>query len=69
MAKSRELSYSSAMTELEEIIGSLESEEVDVDALAEKVARASFLVKFCRERLKGAEEEVKKIVSDMEQIN
>jgi exodeoxyribonuclease VII small subunit len=69
MARSKELSYSSALAELEEIIGSIESEEVDVDALAEKVARASFLIKFCRERLKGSEEEIKKIVSDIEQIN
>jgi len=69
MAKSKELNYSVAQAELEEIIRTLESEEVDVDELAEKVARASFLVRFCRERLKGAEEEVRKIVSDMEQIN
>jgi exodeoxyribonuclease VII small subunit len=69
MAKSKELSYSVALTELEEIICSLESEEVDVDALAEKVARAAFLIAFCRERLKGTEEEVRKIVSDMEQTN
>jgi exodeoxyribonuclease VII small subunit len=69
MARSKELNYSSALAELEEIIESIESEEVDVDALAEKVARASFLIKFCRERLKGSEEEIKKIVSDIEQLN
>jgi exodeoxyribonuclease VII small subunit len=69
MARSKELSYSSALAELEEIVCSIESEEIDVDALAEKVARASFLIKFCRERLKGSEEEIKKMVLDMEQIN
>jgi exodeoxyribonuclease VII small subunit len=69
MAKSKGLDYSVALTELEGIICSLESEEVDVDALAEKIARAAFLITFCRERLKATEEEVKKIVLDMEQIN
>jgi|WetSurMetagenome_2_1015567.scaffolds.fasta_scaffold00217_7 exodeoxyribonuclease VII small subunit len=67
MAKSRELSYSVALAELEEIIRGIETEEIDVDALAEKVARAAFLIGFCRDRLKGAEEDVGKIVSGMEQ--
>jgi exodeoxyribonuclease VII small subunit len=66
MAREKELNYSSALAELEDIIAGLESEAVDVDALAEKVKRASFLVRFCKERLKGTEEEVKKIVAEME---
>lgn len=66
MAKNKELTYSAALAELEEIIGAIESEDVDVDALAEKVKRAAVLIGFCRERLKGTEEEVKKIVTDMQ---
>lgn len=66
MAKGKELTYSAALAELEEIIEAVESEAVDVDALAEKVKRASVLISFCRERLKGTEEEVKKIVTDMQ---
>ena len=66
MARSNELRYDAALAELEEIIGSIESETVDVDTLAERVKRASLLIKFCKDRLKGAEEEVGKIVSGME---
>jgi exodeoxyribonuclease VII small subunit len=66
MAKGKELNYSTALAELEEIIGSIESDAVDVDTLAEKVKRASFLIRFCKDRLKGTEEDVKKIVSEME---
>ncbi len=66
MARSKELSYGAALAELEEIIGSIESDAVDVDTLAEKVKRAALLISFCKERLKGAEEEVKKIVSEIE---
>jgi exodeoxyribonuclease VII small subunit len=66
MAKTNEINYSTALGELEEIIESIESDEVDVDTLAEKVKRASFLIGFCKDKLKGTEEEVKKIVSEME---
>jgi exodeoxyribonuclease VII small subunit len=66
MGKAKELSYSGAMAELEEIVESIESEDVDVDALAEKMKRAAVLIKFCKDRLKNTEEEVKKIVTEME---
>jgi exodeoxyribonuclease VII small subunit len=66
MAKGKELTYSAALAELEAIIEAIESEDVDVDALAERVKRAAVLISFCRERLKGTEAEVKKIVTEME---
>ena len=66
MGKAKELSYSGAMAELEEIVESIESEDVDVDALAEKMKRTAVLIKFCKDRLKNTEEEVKKIVTEME---
>ncbi len=62
----KELSYSQALAELEGIIGEIESEEVDVDALAEKVKRAAFLIRLCKEKLRGTEEEVKKVLLEME---
>ena len=68
MAKNKELTYSQALAELEDIISRIESEQVDVDALAEKVKRASVLIRFCREKLKSTEEEVKSVLSDSERI-
>ncbi len=64
--KGSELTYSQALGELEEIIECIESEEADVDVLAEKVKRAALLVRFCREKLKSTEEDVKKVLSEME---
>jgi exodeoxyribonuclease VII small subunit len=52
---------------LEKIVGEIEAEEIDVDTLAEKVKRAAYLIKFCRSRLRGAEEEVKKALAEMEE--
>ena len=66
MAKNKELTYSQALAELEDIINRIESEEVDVDALAEKVKRASVLIRFCKEKLKSTEEEVRSVLSDSE---
>jgi exodeoxyribonuclease VII small subunit len=50
------------MEELQEILSQLEREEITVDQLAEKVERASLLLKQCEDRLKSTEEKVKKII-------
>ncbi|HTZ17776.1 MAG TPA: exodeoxyribonuclease VII small subunit [Dissulfurispiraceae bacterium] len=64
--ESRELTYNQAIAELEGIVGDIESEEVDVDALAEKVKRAAELIRFCKEKLRGTGAEVKKVLSEIE---
>jgi len=66
MSKTRQLPYSQALMELEQIISEIETEDVDVDVLAEKVKRAALLVKLCKTRLRNAEEEVKKIMAEIE---
>lgn len=67
MSKSRQLTYSLALTELEEIISEIEAEESNIDILAEKVKRAAYLIKFCKGRLRNTEEEVKKALSEIEE--
>ncbi|MFO0754331.1 MAG: exodeoxyribonuclease VII small subunit [Thermodesulfovibrionales bacterium] len=64
MGKSRQLTYRQALTELERIVGEMEAEDIDVDVLAEKVRRATFLITLCRGRLRSAEEEVKRVLAD-----
>jgi len=54
------------LTELEEILNEIESEEINVDLLAEKVKRASYLIKFCKGKLRNTEEEVKKVLSEIQ---
>jgi exodeoxyribonuclease VII small subunit len=67
VSKSRQLTYSRAWKELEEIINEIESEEINVDTLTEKVKKASCLIKFCKSRLRNTEEEVKKVLSEIEE--
>lgn len=61
MAK-KEMTYAEAMAELECILGRFRSEEMDVDCLAAEVKRATELIALCRQRLRKAETEVKKVL-------
>ena len=67
MSKTKQISYSRALSELEKIIAEIESEETDLDVLSEKVKRAASLIKLCKARLRSAEEEVKKALSEIEE--
>ena len=59
--------YAAAMAELESILVRLEDEQLDIDHLADHVARAAFLVGLCRERLDTARLRVTEIVADLDE--
>ena len=61
MAK-KERAYAEAMAEIERILTRFRSEEMDVDSLAAEVKRATELIGLCKERLRKAESDVKKIL-------
>ena len=60
------ISFNKAVEELETILSSIESGELDVDELSGKVKRASELLKLCQTRLRDTEVEVDRIIEDME---
>ncbi|MBM3672682.1 MAG: exodeoxyribonuclease VII small subunit [Actinobacteria bacterium] len=62
----KEPGYADAMGELEEILEELEGDDLDVDVLADRVRRASELIKTCRERITRAEDELESIVTDLD---
>ncbi len=66
MNEEKELTYAEALAELEKIIKEMESGEIDVDTLTEKVKRADYLYKFCLSRLKKVEDEVQSIMENIE---
>ncbi len=63
MAK-KEIRYSEAVDEIESILRQLESGELDVDEMTDKVKRVTFLIKFCKSKLKATEESVQKILEE-----
>ena len=58
--------YAQAIEELETILAELESDDVDVDELAEHVQRASQLIELCRERIGNAKLRIEEVVSQLE---
>lgn len=61
-----EVKYSKALKRLEEIVQSVENEEIDVDELASRVKEAVSLIKTCKEKIEKAEMEVKQVVKDFD---
>ena len=61
----KEISYTQAIEELEEIVSSIENEDVNVDELSVKVKRAAELIKICKNKLHNTEEEVNSILKDI----
>ncbi len=58
--------YKDSIEELESIVDEIENETVDIDVLAAKVKRATFLIKLCRKRLKKTDSEVKNVLKEFE---
>jgi len=65
MAK-KNISYTEALQEIETILQQIETGELDVDELAEKVKQASELLKICKGKLFQTEKEIEKILKEME---
>jgi len=65
MAK-KEISYNEAIHEIEDILSKIENEELDVDDLSAKVKQVSMLIKKCKKKLTETEDQVQKILEDIE---
>jgi exodeoxyribonuclease VII small subunit len=61
------LTYEQALARIEEITGQIEAGEMNVDELAKHVKEASDLLKFCKSKLFETEQEIEKILKEMEE--
>jgi exodeoxyribonuclease VII small subunit len=61
-----ELSYTAAFEELQKIVSEIEHGAISVDELSEKVKRASQLIKICKSKLTNTEEDVNKILRELD---
>lgn len=59
--------YRDAIAELETILEAIERDDVDLDVLAEKVARAAELIQLCRARIERTELQVKSIIDALDE--
>lgn len=61
----KKMSYAQVKEELEKIVSAMESGQLDVDALTEKVKRASELIAFCKEKLTKTDTQLQKILEEI----
>lgn len=64
--ESRKETYNEAVEKLRKIVVEIDNGDMDVDILSEKVKEATRLIKLCKDKLFKADEEVKKILEELE---
>ena len=58
--------YAQAFEELQRIVSEIEEGQISVDDLSDKVKRAALLIRICKSKLSSTEEDVNKILKDLE---
>jgi exodeoxyribonuclease VII small subunit len=58
--------YAEAFEELQQIVSEIEEGHISVDELSEKVKRAALLINICKAKLSSTEEDVNKILKDLD---
>jgi exodeoxyribonuclease VII small subunit len=64
---SKDPTYQEAIVEIEEILKRIESGELDVDDLTDKVKRVAFLLENCKKKLRTTEAEIQKVIDSLEE--
>ena len=62
----KEPNYTEAYEELRNIVSEIEGGEISVDVLSSKVKRAALLIKICKNKLSSTEEDVNRILQELE---
>ncbi len=60
------LTYSAAISELEKIVREMQSDTCSIDNLSALTTRSLKLLKFCKSKLLTTDEELKKILAELE---
>ena len=66
MADATTPGYADALAELDAILRELDGSDVDVDHLADRVARASELIALCRAKISAAKVRIEQVTADLD---
>ena len=66
MPMSKEPTYNEAIAEIEEILRQIETGDLDVDELTDKVKRVAYLLDTCKKKLRKTESEIQKVIDGLE---
>jgi exodeoxyribonuclease VII small subunit len=65
--ESSKSNYNQDIAHIRRLVSEIENEDVDVDLLAEKVKEAAILIKRCKDKLFLVDEDVKKVLIELEE--
>lgn len=63
MAPKKKETYSQAMERLEKIVARIDSNELEIDELADRIKEANEIIAFCSDKLTKVDEEIGKLLS------
>jgi len=58
------MTYNEAFNALEILVEEIETDEIQLDTLAEKVKEANDLIKFCETKLRKIDGDIKKVMGE-----
>ena len=61
-----ELTYESALGELQAIVNQVQSEQIGIDELSAKLERAAGLIAYCKRKLRAADQDLQQLFADQE---
>jgi exodeoxyribonuclease VII small subunit len=61
----KKMTYAEAVDRLQKIVAAIESNELEIDQLTEKLKEAQILIAFCKDKLTRTNDDVKKILADL----
>ena len=64
MPAKKKQTYSEAVARLEKIVSQIDNNELEIDALAEKIKEANEIIAFCTDKLTKADREIEKLLSE-----
>lgn len=65
MEEIKNMTYTAALAELEQIVARMQAPDCDIDLLAKYTSRALALLTHCKEKLHATEEEVRQCLASL----
>ena len=69
MEQTNEMTYTQAVTELEQLVQKMQDPQCSIDNLSEYTQRSKQLLDICRKKLTAADEQLKQILADIQANN
>lgn len=67
MASAKKETYSQAMERLEKIVRQIDSNELEIDVLSDKIKEANEIITFCTGKLTKTDKEIEKLLQEKRQ--